>query len=312
MKLNTWTMVTKPNPNAKVRLFCFPYAGSGASIFRDWHSHLPEQVEVVGIQLPGRENRFSEERFTGLETVVQALRGVISNMADKPCYFFGHSLGALIAFELTRLLQRERLPSPFHLVVSGTPAPQLPRRDEPLHLLDDDSFQKRVAEFNGTPKALLQDAELMTLFVPVLRDDFTICETYRHDDDTLLQCPLTALGGDWDTDVAIEDLAAWSEAAGSGFEYYTFPGDHFFIHPNKAKVGELLASIGRREIQCRGDKQELNKLNFAEGRKQGVRASVAVSAGSDHALDRPRMTNSVVDRRQRRPVLSEGAKRQRE
>lgn len=251
--ISKWTMIPARRPKAKLRLFCFPYAGSGASIFRDWPALLPEDIELVGIQLPGRENRFSEPRLTRLDEVIESLRDVVVDFSDRPFYFFGHSIGALIAFELTRALQREGLPRPSHLVVSGLAAPQLPRRNELLHRLDDDAFLARIRDFNGTPKALLEDAELMKLFVPLLRDDFTICETYVCRDRTPVECPLIALGGDADADVKLDELAAWSELAGGHYEYLTFHGDHFFIHPHRGKVLEILRLIGARVYRTSHD-----------------------------------------------------------
>jgi len=241
-----WLWLPAPKPHARIRLFCFPNAGSGASAFREWPILLPDDIEVVGLQLPGRENRYGEPMLNRLDDVLQAIWEVIIGMADRPFFFFGHSMGALIAFELTRLLQRKGLPTPFHLVVSGRRAPQMPRRDAPLHLMDDDAFLQKIIEFNGTPKELQQNIESMRLFIPLLRNDFALSENYSCDDFTPITCPLTALGGDADIDVSEIDLAAWSIVAGSHFDYALLPGDHFFIHPSKRRLLERLRSIAVR------------------------------------------------------------------
>jgi len=238
-----WLWLPLAKPHASTRLFCFPNAGSGASIFRDWPSLLPDDVEVVAIQLPGRENRFGEPLHSELEGVLEALWSIVAGMADRPYFFFGHSMGAMIAFELTRLLQRKRVRGPFHLVVSGRRAPQLPRRRPMLHTLDDEAFLERIGEFNGTPRELLENAELMSLFMPILRNDFLLSEKYHCHDSTSIACPLTALGGDVDADVSEEDLAAWSVVAGGPFQYEVMPGDHFFIHSSRSKLLERLCSI---------------------------------------------------------------------
>lgn len=246
IKPDKWTSITAPNPGAAMRLFCFPYAGAGASAFRDWPRYLPRSIELVAIQPPGRENRFSEPRLNRIEDYVQAVRSAVLALADKPFFFFGHSLGALAAFELTRLLQAAGGAAPFHLVVSGMQAPPQPRRREPLHGLADAEFLQRIGQYNGTPRELLQDAELMQLYLPLLRDDFTICETYVWRASAPLACPLTALGGSDDAEVALEDLRAWAGLAGSGYDEHVFDGDHFFIQPHKLRILELLGAIGRR------------------------------------------------------------------
>ncbi|MBB6244690.1 alpha/beta fold hydrolase [Rhodanobacter sp. MP1X3] len=241
-----WFWRPHPNPSAQVQLFCFPYAGAGASAFREWYTAFPADVELVGIQLPGRENRFTEKRFDRLEGVLDALSEAIAGIVDRPFVFFGHSVGALIAFELTRLLHRQGRPGPSHLVVSGRRAPQLTSADERTYLLDDDAFLTRMKGFNGTPKELLTNAEVMQLFIPLLRDDFAISETYFCTDHTPVACPLTALGGDADADVSVDQLAAWVRLVGSRFDYEIFPGDHFYIHPNREKIIERLSAIARQ------------------------------------------------------------------
>lgn len=240
---NKWTMAFKPNPQARMRLFCIPYAGSGASVYRDWHQSVRDDVEVVGIQLPGRENRFSEPHLRSIDEIVESLVGVIAHFSDKPFVLFGHSMGALISFELTRAFQRLRAPAPRHLIVSGTRAPPRRRTDDPIHQLDDDAFLERIQRFNGTPKALLQDAELMKLFTPLLRADFSVAETYQYEERGSIWCPVTVLGGDGDEGVPLEDLKAWTTVCGSSCEQHVFRGDHFFIHPHKAAIIELVNGV---------------------------------------------------------------------
>lgn len=238
-----WTMVFKPNPKARMRLFCVPYAGAGASTYRDWHESIRDDVEVVGIQLPGRENRFSEPHLGSVDGIVEQLIPVISNYSDKPFVLFGHSMGALVSFELTRALQRLRGPAPRHLIVSGTRAPSCPRRDAPIHQLDDDAFLEKIQCFNGTPQSLLQNAELMKLFMPLLRADFCVAESYRYEDRGPIWCPVTVLGGDEDGGVPLEDLRAWSTICRSSCDQHVFRGDHFFIHKHKAAVIDLINGV---------------------------------------------------------------------
>lgn len=240
---NKWTMAFKPNPQARMRLFCIPYAGAGASVYRDWHTSVRDDVEVVGIQLPGRENRFSEPHLRSIDEIVESLVRVIASLADKPFVLFGHSMGALISFELTRAFQRLRGPAPRHLIVSGTRAPTRRGCDDPIHQLDDDAFLERIQRFNGTPRSLLQDAELMKLFTPLLRADFGVAETYRYEERGPIWCPVTVLGGDEDEGVPLENLKAWSTVCRSSCDQHVFRGDHFFIHQHKAAIIDLVNGV---------------------------------------------------------------------
>ncbi len=238
-----WTVAFKPNLGARMRLFCVPYAGAGASAYRDWHALLRQDVEVVGIQLPGRESRYSEPHLTSVDEIVEQLVGIVSRFSDKPFVLFGHSMGALISFELTRALQRLGGPVPRHLVVSGTRAPHRPRRDEPTHLLADDIFVEKIKSFNGTPTMLLQDPELMKLFIPLLRADFRVAETYQYEDRGPILSPVTVFGGDQDCGVPLEDLQAWRTVCRSSYDQHIFSGGHFFIHNNRAAIITRLNGI---------------------------------------------------------------------
>ena len=240
---NRWTMAFRPNPDARMRLFCIPYAGSGASLYRDWPALVRDDVEVVGIQLPGRENRFSEPHLASIENVVSCLVPVLSEFSDKPYALFGHSMGALLCFELTRAFQRLRGPAPRHLIVSGTRAPFRPRREAPIHQLPEAAFLEEIKRFNGTPKALLQDTELMTLFTPLLRADFGMVENYRYQERGVVWCPVTALGGDQDDGVPLEDLQAWKTVCRSTYDEHIFAGGHFFIHDHKLPIVALVNDV---------------------------------------------------------------------
>ncbi len=214
---------------ARLRLFCFPYAGGAASVFSMWPGNLPPEVEVCPVQFPGRENRLSESPFTQLKPLVLALAQAIRSYLDKPFAFFGHSLGAVIGFELARQLRRENGPGPLHLFVSGSPAPQLPRRHPAIHQLPEEGFIKELGRINGTPEAVLHNVELMQLFLPVLRADFAMYETYHYAVDGLLDCSLAAFGGLEDSEVSRRDIEAWQDQTCGAFKLRMFPGDHFFL-----------------------------------------------------------------------------------
>jgi medium-chain acyl-[acyl-carrier-protein] hydrolase len=240
-KTNAWVIFPKPNPEARLRLFCFPYAGGGASIFRTWPSDLPAAIEVCAIQLPGRENRLREQAFTHLTPLVETLAQVLRPYLSLPFAFFGHSMGTLIGFELAREFRRQRLPSPLHLLVSGRRAPQLLDDEPPIHDLPEPEFVAELRRLSGTPEAVLQNAELMQLLIPVLRSDFAINETYTYTPEEPLGCPISAFGGTEDEETTQEDLAAWREQTRVSFRLQMFPGDHFFLNSIRTPFIQALA-----------------------------------------------------------------------
>jgi medium-chain acyl-[acyl-carrier-protein] hydrolase len=224
-----------------VRLFCFPYSGGGASIFRLWPQGLPEEIEVCSIQLAGHESRLREPLFTRLTPLVQALTQAISPYLNMPFAFFGHSLGALVSFELARQFHRQALPAPVHLFVSGRRAPQFPEPGPPTHQLPDAQFVSKLRRLSGTPEGVLQDAELMQLFLPILRADFAIIETFVYSAGAKLACPISAFGGLQDSETSREDIAGWREQTSGPFELRMLPGDHFFLHSARAQVLQHIA-----------------------------------------------------------------------
>jgi medium-chain acyl-[acyl-carrier-protein] hydrolase len=175
---NHWLVCPKPNAHANLRLFCFPYAGSASVIYRSWTASLPETTELWCIRLPGRESFQAERPFTQLVALVEALAPVILPYLDVPFAFFGHSMGGLIGFELIHELHRQHDLVPMHLFIAGHRAPQLPDETPALHHMPESELLMQLRRLNGTPQAVLQDAELMQFFLPVLRADFAVCETY--------------------------------------------------------------------------------------------------------------------------------------
>lgn len=216
-------------------MFCFPYAGGGASAYRGWSSSLPVDIEVCPVQLPGRESRLREQPFTTLAPLVQALADELVPHFDLPFVFFGHSMGGLISFELARELRRRGAPFPVHLFVSGRRAPQLPAREEPIHDLPEPEFVERLRELNGTPEEVLQHAELMRLLTPILRADFAVNETYEFEPGEPLDIGISAFGGLGDEEITRDDVAGWKEHTKGRFRIRMLPGDHFFINANGSR-----------------------------------------------------------------------------
>ncbi len=233
---NQWIRIFVPKHNAQLRLFCFPYAGGGASIYRDWAKALPPEVEVCSIQLPGREGRLRETPIRQISTLIQELVHVIHPYLDRPFAFWGHSMGAIIAFELTRQLRKEGMPGPSHLFVSGRSAPQIPNLRAAIHQLPDLEFMEEMRRLNGTPEAVLQNGELMELLLPILRADFALVETYTYVHEAPLECPISAFGGLQDNLVSSGDLEAWNIQTWQNFKMRMFDGDHFFLHSLKCQL----------------------------------------------------------------------------
>lgn len=229
-----WLMRPFPNASARLRLLCFPYGGGGASAYVSWAKQLLPGVELCAVQPPGRENRCAEPLLTGMAEMVEALKAIIPLLLDKPFAFFGHSNGALICFELTRYLRRHHLPSPRQLFVSGSSAPHLIAGQPPIYHLPETEFLEKVAELDGMPQLFFDDLELRDLFLPVLRADYTIHDTYTFQAEPPLVCPIVAFGGTEDPLVKVEGLLAWKGHTAADFKHHLLLGDHFFIRSAQA------------------------------------------------------------------------------
>jgi len=251
--LNRWVTCPKPNPQATLRLFCFHYAGGGAAIFRTWSDSLPQSVEVCAIELPGRGTRLMERPFTQLEPLVPTLASALFPYLDKPFAFFGHSMGGLVSFELARLLRREYGLSLVHLFVSAHRAPQVPDPDAPIHALPNPEFLQELRRYNGTPEAVLENAELMQLLLPTLRADFAVVETYAYTPEQPLDCPITAFGGLDDREVSSDELEAWREQTNASFVLKMFPNDHFFLDSAKPLLLQSLSQKLHQIVQDVGN-----------------------------------------------------------
>lgn len=229
-----WIVVPRPNREAQLRLFCFPYAGGGATLFSAWPSALPATLEVCAVQLPGRENRLSEAPLTCLPDLIEQLTVALEPWLNKPFAVFGHSLGAVIAFEWARRLRPWH--QPVHVFLSACPAPDTPR-PAPLRGLPDGAFIEGLQNrYRQIPQAILQNSEMMALLLPMLRADFTLYETYTYVADAPLDCPICVFGGLQDHLTNRQQLAAWRAQTTSDFTQRMFPGAHFFFKTAQAPL----------------------------------------------------------------------------
>ncbi len=238
---DAWIVRYRPNEQARLRLFCIPYAGGGASMFRPWLDGLPADIEVCGIQLPGREARLGELACTRITPLIQALADAILPYLDRPFAFYGHSMGALVCFELARQLRRISHRVPLCLYLAAYRAPQLPNPNIKIYHLPAEVF-KVVLRADGIPETILQNKELMQAMLPTLRADFEICDTYEYREKTPLSCPFVIFGGQEDVRVRLADLEAWSVHSSATCSLFMLPGSHFFLH---SAQDQLLAAISQ-------------------------------------------------------------------
>jgi len=238
--LTPWFAYSKTNARAKLRLFCFPYAGGGAQIYRPWIKQLTT-IEVCPAQLPGRGNRIKEPLFTRLTSLVEEMLKEIPPYLDLPFAMFGHSMGAVIGFELARRIRDEHGVEPAHIFISARRAPQIPDNDPITYDLPGPEFIEELHRLQGTPKEVFENPELMQLMIPLLRADFEVCQTYEYKPTPPLKCPMTVFGGTKDQDVPRELLEPWRDLTTGPFVLRMFPGDHFFLHTHETEIMKVLS-----------------------------------------------------------------------
>ncbi|MTJ51626.1 thioesterase [Anabaena sp. UHCC 0253] len=237
---NSWVTCPQPNPQAKIRLFCLPYAGGSATVFRTWPDYLPSSIEVCPLELPGRGRQMRLPLYTKMQLLVKEIAQNISPYLDKPFAIFGHSMGGLVSFELTRLLRSDYGLTPLHLFIAARNAPQVTPTKKPIYNLPDPEFWQEIRNFNGTPDDVMKNTEIMKLFLPILRADFTVLDTYIYTHQPAFDFPISVFGGLKDQEFTDYELEAWCEQTIAPFSLQMIDGDHFFI--NKAR-NILLKSV---------------------------------------------------------------------
>lgn len=235
----------EPDLRAPLRLFCFPHAGAGASAYRPWVDRLaPAGVQVCPVQPPGRENRFGEEPYRRAAPLLDALTPVLAPYLTRPYAVFGHSLGALLAYEMTRAQQRRGGPMPVRLCVSGRIAPDLADPQPPLHDRPEPDLLDALAALGGIPPAVLAEPQLLRLQLPLIRADLAVNECYRHTPGPPLPVPLTAYGGDRDPKAGEAQVRAWQRQTTGPFRARMLPGGHFFVQSaREALLADLAGDL---------------------------------------------------------------------
>jgi medium-chain acyl-[acyl-carrier-protein] hydrolase len=238
---NHWFVCSQLKPKARIRLFLFPYAGGSPAVFSKWYKELPHSVEAWVAHYPGRGSRHAEPPINRIIPLVEKLSEAIKPLLDRPFAFFGHSMGGLVAFELTRLLRQTGLPQPLILFVSACSAPHIPDTHPPIHSLPDMEFLEALQLLNGIPSEFLQLPDEMGLFLPTLRADFESIESYQYTPGKFpLKSRIIAFGGLDDLHISRAQLESWASYTNSSFKTQYFPGDHFFI---KSARESVIASI---------------------------------------------------------------------
>ncbi|MFD1658307.1 thioesterase II family protein [Streptomyces caeni] len=236
-------------PGPATRLFCFPYAGGGASAYRRWQRGLDAHeagVRVMPVQLPGREGRINEPRFTDLDALIDDMDAQLDDELGEPHIFYGHSMGALIAYSLARRRQQRGAALPRALVLSAYRAPHLPAPPIADPDAADEELVAALVELGGIPQALLDHPEFLSVLLPVARDDLRLCIGSVAAHTEPLQVPLHLFAGSGDRLVTVPEMLSWRRHAGRGCEVRTMSGGHFFVKSDEDAFLRELASLTRR------------------------------------------------------------------
>lgn len=225
----------------RIKLFCFPYAGGSSAVYMGWKKHLSDKIELRPLDLAGRGRRISKPLYNSIEEVIEDIFPQIKNeLCDSPYSIFGHSMGAILAYELVRKARIHKLREPDHVFFSGRVPPFIfPGTKN--HLLPNSEFIKLLEEFGGMNEEILSNQQLLSLFLPIIRADYKIVELYKHIEDGFkLDCDITILNGKMDRLANRDDVSKWKECTNKACTFYEFDGGHFFINDYKSKILEII------------------------------------------------------------------------
>ncbi|WP_233520534.1 thioesterase II family protein [Flocculibacter collagenilyticus] len=239
---NKLFIIPHPKPNPALRLFCFPYAGGNASTYLNWSHQLPDEIELIAVQPPGRATRIIEQAHNTMDHLVSEILLHANEITATPYAFFGHSLGSRVAYELASRLEQMNLPTPHFIIASGSKAPHLPFTETYSYNLPDLQFKEKLKSLNGTPKEVLENDELMNFVLPLLRADFAIAECYQATPKKL-SCPIHVISGTEDVKITKDQLTAWQTLTHNEVNINYLSGDHFFVEKNKTAVISHLNQI---------------------------------------------------------------------
>ncbi|MFI0908657.1 thioesterase II family protein [Streptomyces sioyaensis] len=233
---SAWVTVPVARPSARIRMFCLPHGGGGASAYQPWAAQLPEFIEVCPVQLPGRESRLDEPPVRDRDALVDLLLSELIESADRPYALFGHSMGALLGYELAEKATEFGLPEPLHLFASGYRSPTTPRRGPVISTLPDEEFINELIHYGGIPDELLRNREYLKLVLPAFRSDFAVTESFGTASPKALRLPVAVFGGAADEYVTGQELHAWREVTTGTCTIRTLPGGHFYLREAASAV----------------------------------------------------------------------------
>lgn len=240
-----WVRSFHPAPRTPSRLVCFPHAGGSASFYHPVSAALSPSVDVLVLQYPGRQERRTEPMIDDISELARQACDVLRGRLDeRPTAFFGHSMGAVVAFEVARMLEAGPGPSPVRLYASGRRAPAT-RRAERVHLGDDEQVLAELRGLSGTDSRVLGDDELLRMVLPAIRNDYRAIESYRGDAGAQVRCPVTVLVGDDDPKTSLDEARAWEGHTTGGFTMEVFTGGHFYLAGHQpAILNRIRADLG--------------------------------------------------------------------
>jgi surfactin synthase thioesterase subunit len=265
-----WILSRGPIVESKLKLFCFPFAGGGASSLRSWAQLVAAEIQVCLVQYPGKEARIRETPFRQVSMLADSAREGLLPYLRPPFAFFGYSMGAIVAFEVARRLRRAGHPGPELLIVGASPAPHCKRRETIKFNLPESEFIKELKELAGTPDEVLENVELIRLFLPAIRADFEAIETYQYDGQhEPLDCPIVAIGGSHDPDIDAAMVGEWRAHTRGEFTRHMVPGSHFFL----IEAAPVVAGFAMRHLA------PLVQDSFLSGRssQNGLRRVATIS-----------------------------------
>ncbi|HZM77374.1 MAG TPA: alpha/beta fold hydrolase [Candidatus Limnocylindrales bacterium] len=227
----------------RIRLFCFPHAGGSASFYSDWPRLLAPQVETVAVQLPGRGRLMREPFCTTIAEAADALTPLVAD-SYLPVVLLGHSMGAILAFEVAARLDALRQP-PLHLVCTARPAPSIPSPERPVSGGSRGELVNVLRDYDATPPEVFEDDELLDLMLPVIRADFHMIESYRCVPGLRVTAPISVFGGTEDPGVPVEAIHAWSGHTSGSFSARLLPGGHFFVTRYRDEILDAVRDFAR-------------------------------------------------------------------
>ena len=235
-----WLRRYHPAPAATTRLVCFPHAGGSASYFHPLSARFAPAVDVVALQYPGRQDRRQEPCLTDIGELADHVTAEIATLDPLPTVFFGHSMGAVLAFETIRRLEERTGPGPYALVASGRRGPATDRK-ETVSQECDDALIREIKKLNGTDSSLLADDDILRMALPSLRGDYQAIESYRCPADVRVHAPVTVLTGDADPKTSLSEAGMWVGHTHGDFRMRVYPGGHFFLQDHQRAVGDEIA-----------------------------------------------------------------------